>query len=254
MHNDFGSIETSEEAGVRYLHFGSEWVQGAMRIRKPNALELDYTRDMMACLLLKQESAWPQRVLQIGLGAASLTKFFYHYLPLSKIQIVEINPEVVPVARHHFYLPSDPNRVRVEIADGVEYMQRRGRHFDLIMVDGFDADARPGKLDSPGFYESCRNRLTNDGLLAVNLLGRSRGHQASVKRISDAFEKRAVAFPSNDDGNVIAFAANGRAIELPVTDLRKKANAVKDATGLNLLSVVSRLENSGLCKGKKFIL
>ena len=43
------SIEVSEEGGVRYLHFGSDWVQGAMRIQRPNALELPYTRDMMAC-------------------------------------------------------------------------------------------------------------------------------------------------------------------------------------------------------------
>ena len=40
------------DAGVRYLHFGSEWVQGAMRIRRPFALELAYTREMLAGLLL----------------------------------------------------------------------------------------------------------------------------------------------------------------------------------------------------------
>ena len=34
------SVDISEEAGVRYLHFGSDWVQGAMRIARPWALEL----------------------------------------------------------------------------------------------------------------------------------------------------------------------------------------------------------------------
>ena len=29
------SVDISEEAGVRYLHFGSDWVQGAMRIARP---------------------------------------------------------------------------------------------------------------------------------------------------------------------------------------------------------------------------
>jgi spermidine synthase len=47
------SIDISEEAGVRYLHFGSSWVQGAMRIARPWALELDYTREMMLPLLLR---------------------------------------------------------------------------------------------------------------------------------------------------------------------------------------------------------
>ena len=75
------SIEVSEENGVRFLHFGSEWVQGAMRVARPYSLELEYTREMMACLLLRGDREWPQRVLQIGLGAASLTKFWYRYRP-----------------------------------------------------------------------------------------------------------------------------------------------------------------------------
>ena len=53
------SIEISERAGVRYLHFSSDWVQGAMRVQRPNALELPYTREMMAGLLLR-EPPWPR--------------------------------------------------------------------------------------------------------------------------------------------------------------------------------------------------
>ena len=66
------SVEVSEQSGVRYLHFGSEWVQGAMRISKPNALELAYTRDFMLALLLRPEA---KRFLLIGLGAGSIAKF-----------------------------------------------------------------------------------------------------------------------------------------------------------------------------------
>ena len=74
-------LEISETAGVRSLHFGSEWIQGSMRIRRPFALELAYTREMMACLLLRTEQAWPRRALLIGLGAGSLAKFIYRHLP-----------------------------------------------------------------------------------------------------------------------------------------------------------------------------
>ena len=49
------SIEVSEEAGVRYLHFGSRWVQGAMRVQRPWALELEYTREMLLPLVLRPE-------------------------------------------------------------------------------------------------------------------------------------------------------------------------------------------------------
>ena len=59
------SIETSDEAGVRFLHFGSDWVQGAMRIARPWALELAYTRDMMWPLLLNGTPTWPRSVRSI---------------------------------------------------------------------------------------------------------------------------------------------------------------------------------------------
>src|SRR5438270_4756895 len=93
------SIEISEQAGVRYLHFGSHWIQGAMRIARPNALELEYTRDMMLALLLRRGARWPRRVLLIGLGAASLTKFLYRHRPHASLVVVEIEPDVVSAAR-----------------------------------------------------------------------------------------------------------------------------------------------------------
>ena len=69
------SIQVSEEKGVRYLHFGSRWVQGAMRIGRPWALELEYTRLMMMPLVVHHGRDWPASVLQIGLGSASFTRF-----------------------------------------------------------------------------------------------------------------------------------------------------------------------------------
>ena len=47
----YAPVTLSEADGVRYLHFGTEWVQGAMRLRKPDALELEYAQQMMAWML-----------------------------------------------------------------------------------------------------------------------------------------------------------------------------------------------------------
>ena len=91
------SIEVSEEGGVRYLHFGSDWVQGAMRIQRPNALELPYTRDMMAGLLLRA-APWPKNALLIGLGSGSLAKYIYHRLPDTLMTVIEIDPQIKIIA------------------------------------------------------------------------------------------------------------------------------------------------------------
>lgn len=235
------AIDISEEAGVRYLHFGSDWVQGAMRIARPWNLELAYTREMMAGLLLR-ESPWPRHALLIGLGAGSLAKFIYRHLPECTITVVEINPQVEYIARQYFKLPDDPRRLRVAIDDGAEYMLAGGQTFDAILVDGFDPDGRAGALNTLPFYQACRARLTDDGLLAANLLGRNRGFAQSVERIRTAFDGRALAFPSCDSGNAITFAAGNNPVEVSLEDLRQRATALKKATGLDLLPTVSRLQ------------
>ncbi|MBI1173653.1 MAG: spermidine synthase [Sideroxydans sp.] len=248
------SIDIREEAGVRTLHFGSDWIQGAMRIARPWNLELDYTKEMMASLLLREESRFPRKVLLIGLGAASLTKFLYRNRPLARLTVVEIEPRVVAAAKQFFKLPEDPKRLNIVIADGMEFIASGEQHYDLILVDGFDADARAGALDTLPFYQMCRARLGDNGILAVNLLGHSRGFKASVERIREAFDERALAFPSCDSGNVIAFAATGETVRIELEDLREQAVKIKTDIGLNLLPTLSRLEQAQCCPGGVLVL
>ncbi len=252
-------IDISEAAGVRYLHFGSDWIQGAMRIRKPNALELAYTREMMAGLLLRDGLAedagqWPKKVLIIGLGAASLAKFAYHHRPQARIRVVEIAPSVVAAARQFFKLPPEDARFSVHLGCGAQYVLEKDQAFDYILVDGYDRNARAGALDTLPFYQAVRARLSAQGLMAVNLFGRSKGYKASVERIITAFDGRAIAFPSCDSGNVVAFAAAGEAIERPIAELRERAQALKSATGLDLRPTVARLEEAGNLPGGRLLL
>ena len=44
--------------------------------------------------------------LMIGLGGGSLAKFCHHYLPETRITVVEINPHVIAM-RRHFQVPDD---------------------------------------------------------------------------------------------------------------------------------------------------
>ena len=247
-------IDISEEAGVRYLHFGSEWIQGAMRIRKPNALELAYTREMMAGLLLRDPDGWPKTALVIGLGAASVTKFLYHHCPQLRIQVVEIEPRVVAAAHQFFRLPDEDARLAIRIGCGADYVLNTQRRFDYILVDGYDRNARAGVLDTLPFYQAVRSRLSDTGLMAVNLFGRSRGFRASLERIITAFEDRAIAFPSCDSGNVVAFGAAGEQIVLPVSELRERAQQLKARTGMDLLPTVTRLEQAGSLPGGPLVL
>jgi spermidine synthase len=236
------SIDISEEAGVRYLHFGSSWIQGAMRIARPFALELDYTREMMTPLLLHGDD-WPRTVLQIGLGAASITKFLYRHRPQAKLTVIEIDPRVEAAARQFFKLPDDPERIDIRHGDGADFVVKTKQRYDLILVDGFDADARTGRLDTLPFYLDCKARLADDGVLCVNLLSRRKDFRQSVARLEEAFDGHAIAFPSCDSGNAIALGTSGSA-ERWLDDLKAAAKNLKQETGLNLLPTLARLAQS----------
>lgn len=242
-------IQVSESSGVRYLHFSSNWVQGAMRIARPWALELDYTREMMAALLLRPDGDWPRSALLIGLGAASLTKFLYRHRPEARLTVVEIKPAVIAAARQYFKLPEEDARLSILVGDGAAHVAAAAERYDLILVDGFDAKARSGRLDGLPFYRDCRARLSASGLMAVNLLSKRRGVRDAMERIAEAFDGRALAFPSCDSGNVVAFAAAGAPVEHGLGELKTAARALKEATGLNLLPTLTRLETSRHCPG-----
>ncbi len=206
-----------------------------MRLSRPNALELAYTRDFMAALLLRPDA---KRFLLIGQGAGSIAKFIYYHVPESDLTVVEINPKVLHVAREFFLLPQDDKRLHNIIDDGALYIQKTIEQFDIIFVDGFDRHARVGALDTKAFYQACRAHLSDNGLMAVNLFGRTLRFDASVKRIAEAFDDRIVTLPPSEGGNVIALAISGREDSVTVTELKKRAQTLRELTGLNLAHLI----------------
>jgi spermidine synthase len=241
-------IHISEQGGVRFLHFSSDWIQGAMRIARPWALELDYTREMMAALLLRPDAEWPRSALIVGLGAGSVLKFLHRHRPAARLTVVEIEPAVIAAARQYFKLPEEDARLRMVIGDGANFVAGAKQRYDLILVDGYDADAGTGMLDTLPFYANARGRLSDEGLLVSNLLStRRRDLRDSVARLSEAFDGRALAFPSCDSGNTVAFAATGEAVDLTLEELRAAALALRQDTGLNLLPTVAKLATSKSC-------
>jgi spermidine synthase len=235
------SIDISESEGVRYLHFGSEWVQGAMRIARPFALELAYTQEMLLALLLS--AAPPQHCLLVGLGAASQLKFLHRHFPDSRFTVLEINSGVQVVAQQFFKLPVSP-RIEIIIDDAAAWLAENApqAQFDLILLDGFNAAGRTGALSGAAFYAGCRAALTATGIFSCNLLGSSRGFKANLRRIQQAFAGRNLHFPSADNGNVVALGLAGETLKLPLATLRERALALKAATGLDLRPALTHLQ------------
>lgn len=239
-------ILISEEKGVRQLHFGSDWVQGAMRIARPYALELEYTREMMAPLLLNPDANWPRSALFVGLGVGALPKFLHKHRPNCKITVVEISHAVVAAAQMHFKLPAFSSNFQIEVNCGADYMasaasKSSARQFDLIMVDGFDGKAKVGPLNSTVFYLNCKALLSEQGYFVANLLSNQKDSAQSKQRLLDAFDGRALALAPCASGNVIALAHVGACFSATEAELYANSLKLKDETSLNLSNTVAKL-------------
>lgn len=234
------SIRINEEAGVRYLQFGAHWIQGAMRLARPWSLELDYTREMMMALLMRPDRGWPRSVLQVGLGAASITRFLHRNLPEARLDVVEIDSEVVFNAWQFFNLPKESARLNIEIGDGYRYMATTPRRFDLILVDGFDAQGRAGKLHTLAFYRLCRARLAGGGMMVTNLLSRRERVKANAGSIRKAFDGRVLVLPPCE-ANTVVMAKVGAPIRVTFDELHASERKFRSATGLNLLTTIAAL-------------
>jgi spermidine synthase len=237
----FPAPTLSEEDGVRHLHLGTPWIQGSMRIARPNDIELDYVQRMMAWMLLLPDKAWRGgTAVQLGLGAAAITKFLRKRLRMPCVA-VELNPGVILAAHRWFALPAPDAKLQVLCMDAGVYAAdpaNAGRAV-VLHVDMYDEQAAAPALESAAFYADCRRVLAEQGAMVVNLFsgpGNVRVLERNLQRISAAFDQPGDSvwqLPPNRDGNLIAIALRDASQSpLPTrAQLLERADAVAERTG-----------------------
>jgi spermidine synthase len=204
----FAPVTLSEQDGVRYLHFGTEWVQGAMRLRKPDWPELEYAQQMMAWMLYIDA---PNAIAQLGLGTGALTKFCYRQFPAATVTAVELNESVIGICASMFKLPPNDERLSVLEMDAMDFVNDPANlgAFDVLQCDLYDATARGPVLDTPEFYQSCCACLTDQGIMTVNLFGDHPSYAKNLKAMKFAFDD-VLCLPEVHDGNVVALCFKTR--------------------------------------------
>jgi spermidine synthase len=224
----------SEYEGVRYLHLGTEWVQGAMRLRKPDAIELEYVRRLMAWMLWRSVEELQQgHAVQLGLGAGTVSRFCHGALGMTTT-VVEINPAVIGVARAYFRLPHDGGGLRVVKADAGRWVADARHHASaqVLVVDLYDHEAAAPVLDDERFYAGCHAVLAPGGVMSVNLFGRQASFARSAARIAGVFgEDQVWSLQPTKEGNTVVIAT--RDVQVPGREeLLRRADTIEARFGL----------------------
>jgi spermidine synthase len=233
-------VEISERNDTRFLHLGGPAVQSAMRLKEPYALELEYTRAMMAFLLFQRET---RDIALIGLGGGSIAKFIHRHLPESRLTALEINPEVVAAARAYFMLPQDDEQLSVITGDGAAFVHENPDSQDVLLVDGYDAKRIVDALASPEFYRACKAMLRPGGVAVFNLWGSDEYYPRYFDRLARAFGEHVLQLPAEKKGNIIVFAFRKPLPKVDMEPLLEAAQHLQAELGLEFEAFVARMRN-----------
>ena len=233
-----------ESTGIRYLRFDNSF-QSAMRIARPYDAYFPYTSAFAVALGYRPST---RDLLFIGLGGGSSLKRIHRDFPQVRMRAVEIDPEVVDVARKWFAFPSS---IPVTVDDGRRYLERHDRRYDVIAVDAYYADAIPFHLTTREFLETVRARLKPGGVVVANVIGAVRGDgskllRSFVRTYREVFPTVVLhpVFSPGDDAfataNVILVASTGAAPEREALAARWNALRRAHPTAPDLRRVIAR--------------
>jgi len=196
--------ETGDVRCICFTRFCRIGRQTCQDVKHPDRIVMNYPQMMLSSLFVKPE---PKSVLIIGLGGGTIPRALHELAPQARIDVVEIDPAVVKVARRYFDL-GDNSAMNVIEADGrvqVKRALREQKSYDLIMLDAFDHEYIPEHLLTQEFLKEVKALLAPGGVLAANTFSSSRLYDHESTTYASVFPE----FFNLKKENRVIIAANG---------------------------------------------
>lgn len=161
-----------------------------------------YTRYMTAALAYSEAIG---SVLEIGLGGGRTSWYIHKYVPEATLTVVELDPEVIVLAKKYFGIREEP-RFRIVARDGRMYLLRNKVTYDAIFIDAYRGPFVPFHLLTTEFYRLVRSRLKPGGVVVQNIESNTMLFDAAVVTIRSVFDNLDLF---DADGNTVAIAYDG---------------------------------------------
>ena len=174
------------EGGLLTLWFGgNKYPDSAVKVGDPDYIEFEYAQAMTVALALAGE---PKRVLIVGLGGGTLPSLFRKHYPGMVIDTVDIDPDVVDVAKKLFGFREDP-AMRVYVEDGRQFIEKCKDPYDVIFLDAYGGEEVPYHMATKEFLEAVRRATAPNGVVAGNILraADNRLHDEMIRTYQEVF-------------------------------------------------------------------
>ncbi|MFH1268471.1 MAG: fused MFS/spermidine synthase [Planctomycetota bacterium] len=218
-------VVTEDDEGLRTLWFERGGArQSVVRVGDPDHLELPYARAMSVGVAFAEE---PKRVLIVGLGGGTIPGFLHKHYPETTIDVVDIDPDVVIVAKRFFGFREDAT-MRAHVGDGRRFIEECRTPYDIIFLDAFGSENIPYHLATREFLQAVRRALAPGGIAVGNIWSRGSNplYDSMVRTYQEVFDDLYI-FDVRGAGNKILVALPRRQL-VERDDLARRASRISD--------------------------
>ncbi len=181
-------VVTEDDEGLRTLLFEKNGArQSVVKVGDPDHIELPYARVMPIGLAFVDE---PRRILIIGLGGGTIPSFLHKHYPQTTIDVVDIDPDVIYVAKKFFGFREDAT-MHAYADDGRRFIEECREPYDVIFLDAFGSENVPYHLATREFLQAVRRALAPKGIAVGNIWSRGSNplYDSMVRTYQDVFNE-----------------------------------------------------------------
>ena len=237
----YNRLRIRRREGLLELCSHDNALQSVIDLEHPQRLCLRNLECLLGVLLFVP---LPRRVLVLGTAAGSLIHWLRHYLD-ADIVSVDIDGELVDRMLELGVLPPADSRLEYIQADAREFLVDTTARFDLVLADVFSGARTPRWLLQGSTAELLRERLSDTGALAYNLLIPSehdfRQFYTELRRV---FERRTLCLPVAELENTIAYALNGAPLAGDLDTCRSRALELGASLDIDFLRILAAIYNT----------
>lgn len=226
----YSHLDVIDRGNIRTLYLDGN-IHSQMYKNKPEELVNTYTKYFHLGFLFNPNA---KDVLFIGGGGFSGPKNFLSTYSDVRIDVVEIDPDVISAAREYFNLPvdNDGSRLMIYNDDARNFLSKTEKTYDLIILDAFSKNYVPFHLMTLEYFQLLDKKLTSDGVIISNNIGSMTGDRSDIirvvyKTISHVFPSVYVFPTEHNSGtlqNIMLAAMKTPTIEYSKNELRQLAS------------------------------
>ncbi len=212
--------------------------------RDSRKMIFSYTKVLMGSLFIVDS---PKRVLIIGLGVGTLPLAIRRTIPGALVDVVEIDPNVIKVAKTYFEWPDGDDLLVTHIADGRQFVLdaiSRSDRYDIVLLDAFDDEYIPRHLMTLGFLEEIKKIMQPEGIFGVNTFASSKFYDNESVTYQIAFGDYFNIFRYENSGNRVILAMNNKLPKKSTLDAnaKKYKKILKNVYGINVDDLISNMQ------------